>query len=206
MKTTLQRKPLMPAEAEWGEMLPEGWGPVSAEEFESWGDDEDNPKELIGGWVLPMAPINADSGRSTYRISMALHSIISANRWDILPDSRHRLPAPTHTVVYPDIAIHAVEHADYLPGTETVGRVPELVIEILAKRTWRRDVGPNGVKFLAYQRSGVKEYYYTWPDGEDASGFALKKGVFSPIRKDADGFFKSPLLGCSLRLVQAATR
>ena len=206
MKTTVQRKPLMAADAEWGEMFPEGWGPVTAEEFESWGDDEDNPKELIGGWVLPMAPGSGEAGRSSHKFSISLDRVVASRNWDYVPDSRHRLPTPSNTIVYPDIAIHAVAHANYHPGTETIGRVPDVIIEILAKRTWRRDVGPSGVKFLAYQMSGVKEYYYTWPDGKDASGYVLKKGVYVPLRKNADGFFKSPLLGCSLRLVPAATR
>lgn len=206
MRTIAQRKPLVPADAEWGEMLPEGWGPVTAQEFESWGDDEDNPKELIGGWVLPMAPGSGDAGRSSHKISTSLDRVVTARGWDFVPDSRHRLPAPANTIVYPDIAIHAVAHADDLPGTETIGRVPELVIEILAKRTYQRDIAPNGVKFLAYRSSGVREYYYTWPDGKDSSGFVLKKGVFTPLRKDADGFFKSTLLGCSFRLVPATTR
>ncbi len=67
-------------------------------------------------------------------------------------------------------------------------------------------MSPNGAKFLAYQMSGVSEYYYTWPDGRDASGFALQGGVFVPLPRDAEGFFQSPLLGCALRLAEAAVR
>ena len=206
MSTAIKDKTRLPAGADWGRLVPEGPGPVRAEDFESWGEDEDNPRELIGGWVLPMAPIEGDAGRSTVRLSSLLFSIATARGWDLLPDSRHRFPRPADTVLYPDLALHCLPRAGFLPGTKTIGRVPDLIIEVLARRTFERDMGPHGAKFLAYQMSGVKEYYYTWPDGKDASGFVLKKGVFLPLRRDSRGFFPSAILGCGLRLVDAATR
>jgi len=84
--------------------------------------------------------------------------------------------------------------------------VPDLVVEVLAEKTYERDMAPDGAKFLAYQMSGVREYYYTWPEGRDASGFVLRRGVFKPLPRGASGFFRSPLLGQGLRLVPAALK
>lgn len=53
---------------------------------------------------------------------------------------------PVNPVVYTDLVIRCVEEAPYLPGTETVGRVPELVIELLSPATAGRDRAPAGVK------------------------------------------------------------
>ncbi len=196
----------LPPDAEWGEIHPEGTGPFRAEDFEALDVDEDNPIELIGGGVLPMAPGNLESGEADVSLSSVLRPVVKARGWRLSADARHRLPKPPNTVVHPDFVIHATPQVEYLKGTKTVGRVPELVLEILSEGTHERDEAPHGVKFLAYQMSGVREYYYAWPDGRNASGFELRKGVFVPLKRDRDGFFQSPLLGCALRLVDAATR
>ncbi|MBI3271605.1 MAG: Uma2 family endonuclease [Planctomycetes bacterium] len=197
---------LLPLGTVFGRLDPGGPGPTLAEDFERVEQDEDNPMELIGGWVLPMSPGDFATGRSHGRLYAILLPIVTARGWDMSLDARHRLPSPPQTVVFPDLTLHFVSHVEYLPNTHTIGRIPDIVVEILGKRTYERDMAPRGAKFLAYQMSGVREYYYAWPDGRDASGFTLQDGVFVPLPRDADGFFASPLLGCSLRLVEAAVR
>lgn len=77
------------------------------------------------------------------------------------------------------------------------------MIEILGEETAERDRAPRGAKFLAYQLSGVEEYFYTWPDGRETSGFRLEDGVYVPLEADGDDFFPSRVLGAGLRLVPA---
>lgn len=206
MSRAMATQTLLPADATYGRLDPSVPGPTRAEDFESWEQEDDHPLELIGGWVLPMSPGNADSGRSCGSLHAALLPIVKARGWDMTLDALHRLPRPQNTVVYPDIALHTIRRIEYLRGTETVVRVPDLIVEILGKRTCERNVAPHGAKFLAYQMSGVREYYYTWPDGREASGFALRRGVYVPLRRDRTGFFQSPLLGCGLKLVEAAVK
>ncbi|MEK7865377.1 MAG: Uma2 family endonuclease [Planctomycetota bacterium] len=196
----------LPRGADFGRLDPEGLGPTTAEQFEALEQDEANPVELIGGWVLPMSPGTFEAGESWGDLYSVLRPIVKGFGWRISADARHRLPAPRDTVVYPDIAIHMAREVKYIPGTETIGRVPDLVAEVLGKKSYDRDIAPRGVKFLAYQASGVQEYYYTWPDGREASGFALRRGVYVPLRRDREGFFASALLGRRVRLVEAATR
>lgn len=198
--------PLLPPDTVFGRLEPGGPSHTRAEDFELWEQDEDNPMELIEGWVLPMSPGNAKAGRACGLLFSALADVVKAKKWYMTQDALHRLPRPKNTVVYPDIAIHAVAEVPYLPKTESVGRVPELVVEFLSKKTHERDMAPHGAKFRAYQMSGVREYYYAWPDGRDAAGFVLKDGLFVPALADASGFIASPLLGASLRLVEAAVR
>ena len=196
----------LPPETVYGRLDPGGPGLTRAAEFEEWDQEDDNPVELIDGWVLPMSPGSMKAGKAMGELYRALSPTVKTRNWYMTQDGRHRLPQPPNTVVFPDIAIHAVVEPAYLPGTESTGRVPELVIEILGQKSFERDMGPSGAKFLAYQMSGVREYYYTWPDGRDASGFALQDGLFVPLQLDSNGYFRSAFLGCSLRLVEAAVR
>ncbi len=196
----------LPKGADFGRFDPEGLGPMTAEEFEAREQDEENPVELIGGWVLPMPPGTFERGEFWGDLCSVLRPVVKELGWRISQDARHRLPVPRETVVFPDIAIHMARAVKYLPGTETIGRVPDIVVEILGKKSHERDMAPLGVKFLAYQASGVKEYYYTWPDGREASGFGLRRGVYVPLPRDREGFFASALLGHRLRLVEAATK
>lgn len=195
-----------PLEAVYGRMDPHGPGPTPAEVFERWKVDEDNRFELIGGWVMTVPPGDFETGESWGDLYSVLRPIVKTKRWSMSQDAGHRLPNPSNTVVYPDIAIHAVSHVGYIPGTRSVGRVPDLIVEFLSEKTHERDAAPRGAKFLAYQASGVREYYYGWSDGRGACGFGLRRGVCAPLRRDTDGFFHSPLLDHGLRLVEAAIR
>ncbi len=197
---------MLPPDAVFGRLDPEFQGPTRAGEFEAWDIDEEHPVELIGGWVLPMSPGNYRAGTLAGKLFSILLPRIEARGWSMSQDARHTLPRPPETVVFPDIAVHATAKVDYEPGTETIGRVPDLIVEILGRRTYERDMAPSGAKFLAYQMSGVREYYYAWPDGRDASGFILQDGIYKPLTADAEGFLQSPLLGQALRLVPPALR
>jgi Uma2 family endonuclease len=104
------------------------------------------------------------------------------------------------TVLFPDLALHCTPEIEFAPGSETVTRPPDLVIEILGKETAGRDRGPSGAKFRAYQASGVREYYYTWANGLEASGYRLENGLFVPCERDGQGFYSSQVLGGWLRL------
>ena len=195
---------MLPPGAVFGRLDPEWPGPTSAEEFERLDIDDERPVELIGGWVLPMSPGNYRTGQLSGDLYALLRSLVQAKGWSLSQDARHTLPRPPETVVFPDISLHAVPEVEYVPGTETIGRVPDLVVEILGRKTYERDMAPSGAKFLAYRMSGVREYYYTWPDGRDAAGFVLQGGVYKPLAADAEGFFPSVLLGQGFRLVPPA--
>lgn len=185
---------------------PERRGPVRALDFETWDQEDENPCELLGGWVVPMSPGTYRVGLTLTDLMVLFHPLTRTRGWLLLPDARHRLPQPKDSVVFPDLAIHCVPAILPLAGTETIGRVPELVIEVLGRETAERDTAPRGAKFRAYELSGVQEYYYTWPDGREASGFQLVDGRYVAIPSDAEGFFTSPLLGARLRLVPAELR
>lgn len=196
---------LLPPDTDLG-LHPDRRGPVRAPDFEGWPQEPDNPMELIEGWVVPMSPGTLLTGQRLLSLGTLLGPLVEDRGWVMSLDARHRLPQPPDTVVYPDLVIHCTPEVSYLPGTETVGRVPELVIELLSEETAERDRSPRGAKFRAYEMSGVREYYYAWPDGREASGFRLEEGRFVEVPADGDGFFASRLLDAHLRLVPAELR
>lgn len=193
---------LLPEDTDFG-FRTERQGPILASDFESWEQDPANPIELLEGWVMPMSPGTFPVGKLLSDLVATLAPIVKARAWQMSLDARHRLALPAQTVVFPDIAIHCAAEVAFHPGTDTVTRVPDLVIEILGRETADRDRGPLGAKFRAYQASGVREYFYTWADGREASGFRLESGVFVPCERDEEGFFSSAILGGRLRLVPA---
>ena len=160
--------------------------------------------ELIGGWVVAMSPIGFSSGRATKELLVLLDPVAKARGWCLTLDTRHRLLHVPETVVFPDLAVHCVAEEELLRDGDTVTRSPELVVEILGEETAERDRAPRGAKFLAYQLSGVEEYFYAWPDGREASGFRLEDGAYARLEADGEGFFPSRVLGARLRLVPAA--
>lgn len=196
---------ILPPDALFG-LHPEGPGPVRAADFEGWAQASERPLELIAGWVLPMSPGDFTTGEAAADLAAALRPLIKERGWRMSLDARHRLPWPGETVVFPDLAIHCTSSLEFVLGTKTVARVPDLVIELLSRETAERDMGPRGAKFLAYQRCGVGEYFYAWPDGRDAAGFRREGERLVPIEADAEGFFASSLLGAHLRLAPAVIR
>lgn len=185
---------------------PDSPGPVTAADFEDWGQAPDRPLELIAGWLVPISPGDFFTGESAADLAAALRPLVQERGWRMSLDARHRLPWPADTVVFPDLAIHCTSAPDFVPGTRTVSRVPDLVIELLSRETSERDMAPHGAKFLAYQQCGVGEYYYAWPDGRDAAGYRREGGMLVPLQGDAEGFFESTILGTRLRLSPAAVR
>jgi len=196
---------LLPLEAVFG-LSVDRLGPIRAEEFERWTQREEDPLELIAGWLLPMTPGTYGTGHALGQLCSLLAPVVQERGWSMSLKARHRLPLPPETVVFPDLMVHCAAEVPYVPGTETVARVPEIVVELHGRETAGRDRPPHGAKFLAYQMSGVQEYYFAWPDGRDAAGFHLRERHFVVAPQDADSFFASPLLGAGLRLVPAALR
>jgi Uma2 family endonuclease len=185
---------------------PERLGPVRAPDFETWPQEPESAMELLAGWVVPMSPGDFVTGEVSADLAAVLRPLVRERGWRMSQDARHRLPRPADTVVFPDLAVHGAPEVDLLPDTRTVSRVPELVIELLSEETAERDMAPRGAKFLAYQMSGVREYFYGWPDGREAAGFRREGELLVPLEADEEGFFESALLGARLRLAPAAIR
>ncbi|MDR0491062.1 MAG: Uma2 family endonuclease [Oscillospiraceae bacterium] len=108
-----------------------------------------------------------------------------------------RLNAGTHddTVVQPDIMVIC----DYskLGKSGCVG-APDLAIEIVSPSTAGRD---RLLKFNAYQRAGVREYWIVDPDTKTVSVYILKNGEYTAAAYGVDDSISVHVLeGCNIDL------
>ena len=77
------------------------------------------------------------------------------------------------------------------------GKGPDVIIELLSESTAQQD---KTEKKLIYQNQiRVPEYFWFDPfNSEDWAGFALRDGVYEPLKLDAQGRFVSQQLGLTL--------
>lgn len=74
------------------------------------------------------------------------------------------------------------------------GRPPDLVVEGLSNKTWRRDVD---IKPALYRDLGVREYWQVDPIGrirEPVVAYRLRHGVYEPIVPSRPGVYRSDVL------------
>jgi Uma2 family endonuclease len=112
------------------------------------------------------------------------HQLISSNLHSLLgPFIRRRrlgtlLAAPTdvilspHDIAQPDLFFISNERAEIITEPNVQG-APDLVIEILSKRTRRRD---ESLKLERYGRYGVLEYWIVDPQRKDVKVYRLGEG------------------------------
>ena len=78
------------------------------------------------------------------------------------------------------------------------GKPPDLAIEGLSEKTWRRDVD---VKPALYRDLGVREFWQVDPLGRlsaPIAGYRLSKGVYRRIQPSRSGAFRSDVLHAEL--------
>jgi Uma2 family endonuclease/exonuclease VII small subunit len=82
------------------------------------------------------------------------------------------------------------------------------VLEIVAKGTWRTDLGRK--RKLYAERMGVQEYFLYDPEGlylkQPLLGFRRKDGALRPLRPAAPGRLHSELLGLDLQVIEWKTK
>lgn len=74
------------------------------------------------------------------------------------------------------------------------GKPPDLAIEGLSEKTWRRDLV---VKPALYRDLGIREFWQVDPMGRTPNpicGYRLSRGDYRPIRPNASGAFRSTVL------------
>ena len=82
-------------------------------------------------------------------------------------------------------------------------KVPAFALEVLSKRTWRKDVR---VKPGLYGALGVREYWLFEPFGMRLAGYRLSGGEYRRIRGMADGACRSQVLGLEVLVESGGLR
>jgi Uma2 family endonuclease len=171
-------------------------GSMTLTEFEAYPFPEGDHWELLAGCTVHSA-----SPRPRHQVLLLrVCELLEHSRPDltVIPGIDVRLPEQ-ESCVCPDISLVAEYRADELP----LAIIPVLVVEILSPGSQARDVG---VKRELYLAAGVREYWTVDPvtayltihhREAPAEGEGGEYAVSPP---DLDGFCRSPVLECSVRV------
>jgi Uma2 family endonuclease len=139
------------------------------EDYASWSDDQ--RWELIDGvpYLMSPAPLR-EHQRIQRNLTLKFASFLEGKPCEVFPapfDVRLNANSYNDTVVQPDLVVICDKSKHDEKGG--VG-APDMVIEILAPSTSRRD---RFTKFNLYLRYGVKEYWIVDPDAHTVEVFLL---------------------------------
>ena len=166
-------------------------------DYLTWSDDE--RWEIIDGVAYAMDPApGTKHQRMSGRFFALLFNFLNGKPCEAFHapfDVRLSANEDDDTVVQPDIVV--VCDRSKLDDKGCKG-APDLVIEILSPSTARHD---KLIKFNAYQRAGVREYWIADPDSKTLSVHVLEIGRYiTSAYGDTDIAPVSVLPGCGINL------
>jgi len=152
----------------------QGWpaqGEWTYEDYERLPDDG-RRYEIIEGALYVTAAPNFDHQYTVMRIAVHLDRFVTEHRLGIV------LVAPfevylsgTAPVVQPDVLFAASERAPRAGAAGFTG-APDLIVQVLSQSTARTD---RLVKFSAYERAGVREYWLVDPRLRSVEVYSLSE-------------------------------
>lgn len=141
--------------------------------------------ELIKGFIHKMSPAPAPTHQMVLgKLFLRLGNFLEKQACRIYPAPFDvRLPASrkqiqdkqVYTVVQPDLCV--ICDPDKIDGRGCIG-APDLVIEILSRRTARKD---TTLKFTLYEENGVKEYWVVDPFRKTIRQYVLENGRYREL-------------------------
>ncbi len=166
--------------------------------------DDGRRYEIIEGALYVTPAPNFDHQYTVGEIFAALRAYIGKHELGLVLVAPFEVRMPgIAPVVQPDVIFIASEHVPS-PGAARFTGAPELVVEVLSPSTARTD---KVIKFSAYERAGVREYWlvdprvhsvevYSLSDdgtfalaGQYISGEMVTSGVLSDLVLSVDDLF-----------------
>src|SRR5882724_7387745 len=143
------------------------------EEFRRWIEERRdaglNHYELIGGRIVMEPPAGWPHGRIGTTLNRLLDEHVQANGLGIVLDASAGFDLPSGDTLEPDVSFISTQRFAAGPPPERgrfLGIVPNLVVEILARSTARKD---RTEKKDIYERNGVDEYWIVDPDRQNVT-------------------------------------
>lgn len=153
---------------------------LTAEEFLDWLQ----PKvyaDLIGGETFIHSPVSFRHATILNFVDRLLASYIDHHRLGRLDRENIAVRFSSRDVFMPDLLFYTAEQVKHLlPSHGTFA--PTLVVEALSPSTAARDVG---LKFAAYERHGVREYWILDPQTLAHRFYALEGEIFVEFAHEA---------------------
>lgn len=172
---TLEAKSLKEKRAVKRSVYPSLW---TADEFLEWlrpGVHAD----LINGRLFMHSPVILNHARQLNTLDFLLRNYIEENGLGKLFRETIAVRFDGRDVFLPDLCYFTNAQAPLLPPGH-VPFAPTLVVEALSPRTARRD---TGIKFAAYERHGVQEYWTLAPIEGEHRFFAREENLLVEFAK-----------------------
>ena len=131
---------------------------LTAEEFLEWLEPG-TFADLIDGEVFMHSPVSIPHARLLNFLDRLLGMYVDRRGLGYLYREVVAVRLDRRTVFLPDLAFYRAERRDVFRRNH-IEAAPDLVVEVLSRRTADRDTGP---KFAAYERHGVTEYWLLDP-------------------------------------------
>ncbi len=166
--------------------------------------DDGRRYEIIEGVLYVAAAPNLNHQYTVTRLVVHLDRFVADHQLGLVLVAPFEVRLPDIAlVVQPDVLFIASEHIPR-PGASRFTGAPELVVEVLSRSTARTD---KMVKFYAYERAGVREYWlvdpythvvevYSLSDadifeliGQYTSGETVASGVLNGLALTVDDLF-----------------
>jgi Uma2 family endonuclease len=159
------REPAWPAQGEW-----------TFEDYKRLPDDG-RRYEIIEGVLYVTAAPRLDHQFTAGEIFVALRDCVREQRLGIVIHAPFEVHLPgIARPVQPDVLYIAAERAPGA-GAEDFTGAPDLIVEVISPSTARTD---RVVKFSAYERAGVREYWLADPTTRSVEVYALSNdGTFA---------------------------
>ena len=132
---------------------------LTAEDFLDWLEPG-TFADLIDGEVFMHSPVSIPHARLLNFLDRLLGAYVERHRLGELFREVVAVRLSSENVFQPDLAFLRAERRSAIRDNHLEG-APDLVVEVLSRRTADRDTGP---KFAAYQRHGVMEYWVLDPE------------------------------------------
>ncbi len=174
----------------------QGWpaqGEWTYEDYERLPDDG-RRYEIIEGVLYVTAAPNLDHQYTVGEIFAALRTYVRERQLGIVISAPFEVNLPDIAQpVQPDVLFIAAERAPR-PGAEGFTGAPDLIVEVLSQSTARTD---RLVKFGAYERAGVREYWLVDPRTHSVEVYSLsEEGTYEMAGQYTPGeTVKSAVLG-----------
>jgi Uma2 family endonuclease len=150
----------------------QGWPAQGEWRYEDYKrlPDDGRRYEIIEGALYVTAAPNLDHQYTVGEIFAALRTCVRERQLGIVISAPFEVHLPDIAwPVQPDVLFIAAGRGPH-PGAEGFTGAPDLIVEVLSKSTTRTD---RLVKFGAYERAGVHEYWLVDPRTRSVEVYAL---------------------------------
>ena len=136
--------------------------------FRNWIDDSIKA-EFINGEIIMHSPAK-NKHLSICDLLSRIISVYASHKKLGVVRVEKAMVALTRNDYEPDICFFSTEKAQHFTPDQLLFPAPDFIVEILSKRTAKRD---RGIKFIDYAAHGVREYWIVDPNKDKIEQYAL---------------------------------